>query len=104
MAMLVPASAVRVAPGVRSFISDQPAPLLPPPQPAKETTGFVTGLLKLMVITPRLSHRPINWVAVHPLFEVHIFKPGSVTKPTDWKSPACPPRSLKDSVAESMQR
>ena len=66
--MFVPESAVNFAPDTglvpfippRSCISDQPAPLLPPPQPAKDTTGFVTGLLKLIVITPRLSQRPIN--------------------------------------------
>ena len=110
--MLVPASAVNFAPetGVLPFIppssciSDQAAPLDPPPQPAKDTTGLVTGLLKLIVITPRLLHRPTNSVAIQPLFEVYIIKPGSVTRPTDWKSPARPPRELNDSVARSIHK
>ena len=65
-------------------ISDHEVPLLLPPHPANENTGFFTGCPNESVSVPRSVQVES---AGQFTFVVVSFKPGSVTKPVATKSP-----------------
>ena len=79
-----------MTPGVTIVISLQAVELPdPPPQPANDITGFVTGSSNESVIVPRGIHIEL---AGHDTLLVVNFRPGSVTNPVATKSAAVPPR------------
>ena len=84
--ILVPLSLVTVTPGVTTDISLHAVELPePPPQPANDSTGFVTGSSNESVIVPRGVHVELDG---QPTLLVVNFRPGSVTNPVATKSPA----------------